>query len=140
MHHRVLLVLLIVITAGCSKTPPEEAIHANIKAARQAIVDRNAGDAVEVLAEDFVGNDRWDKQELRRFLTGAFLRHKNINVVITRMDVEIDPGDPKSATMQGTAVATGARNILPQDGRIFKLDGEWRHTDGDWRLVRLKWE
>lgn len=138
MRFAVLLILLIAF--GCSKTPPEEAIRANIKAAQQAVEDRDAGDAVEHLAEDFMGNGRWTKRELRRYLTAVFLRHKNIHVMITRLDVEVASGDPNFATMNAVAVATGARNILPQDGRIYKLDGEWRNLDGDWLLVRLNWE
>lgn len=135
-----ILMLAILAAAGCSRTSPEEAIRANIKAAQQAVEERDASDAVEHVAEHFLGNGRLTRQDLRRMLIGIFLRHQNINVVITRMDVNVNPHDPMSADMEGVVVATGAQNLLPQDGRIYKISGEWQDIDGEWMLVRLDWE
>jgi hypothetical protein len=134
------IAVIFFMLAACDKTPPEEAILANIKASQKAVENRDAGDAVKYLADNFSGNRGMDKQELRRMLAVIFLRHKNINVVITRMDIKINEYDPSTATMEGVVVATGADRLLPSDGRIFKVNGDWVLQNDEWKLAKISWE
>lgn len=130
----------LVFAGACSRTPPEEAILSNIKSMQQAAENKEARGAVKYLADNFSGNRGIDKTGLRRILAGVFLRHQNINVAITRMDIEVKTEDPFSAIMNGVVILTGAENILPQDGRVYKVTGEWQLQDDEWILVRAQWE
>lgn len=134
------MAFIAIMLAACGKTPPEEAILANIKASQKAVENRDAGDAVKYLTDNFSGNRGMDKQELRRLLAVIFLQHKNINVVITRMDIKVNEYDPSTATMEGVVVATGADRLLPSDGRIFKVNGDWILQNDEWRLSKISWQ
>ena len=107
---------------------------------QQGLEERKASKAIEFLAEEFAGNHGLDKITLRKVLIGQFVQHQNITVVITRMDITVPEHDPYQATMEGVVVATGAKRILPQDGRIYKVKGDWRYIDKEWLLVNLQWE
>ena len=139
--YSLLVSLLIALTAsGCSRTPAEEAILENIKSMQRAAEDKKSRKAVECIDDAFLGNRGIDKMSLRRIMAGAFIRHKNITIAITRMEVNVNQQDPFSATMNGVVVLSGAENILPQDGRIYKVSGDWQYKDGEWLLVRANWE
>jgi hypothetical protein len=107
---------------------------------QQAAEDRKSGEAVEFLADHFTGNNGISKTELRRIMMGLFLRHQNVNVSISRMDIKVNPQDPYSARMESVVILTGAQSILPQDASIYTITGEWHYLDGEWLLVRAEWE
>jgi hypothetical protein len=134
------VLLLLVPVSACTKTPPQEAILANIQSMQEAAENKEPRKAVEYLAENFAGNHGIDKMGLRRIMAGIFLQHQNINVAITRMNIEINPLDPYRASMDGVVILTGAANILPQDGRMYKVTGEWQLQDDEWMLVQARWE
>ena len=131
--------ILLLLTA-CSDTPPVEAINARMDQIQISIEEKNTSAIMDALFDNFRGNESLDKANLRKLLTLHFLRHKNINVVVTRMDVEYDQRFPHQANMNGVVAVTGAENLLPQDGNIFGISGEWRLYDGEWYLTRLDWE
>lgn len=135
-----LLALLVCVLGACSKTAPEQAILEQIETLQQAVEDRSAGRVIEGLSDQFRGNAQLDKREMHRMLVGLFLRHKEINMVITKMDITVNPDDPLSATMQGAAIVTGAQHLIPDDGRVYSVAGHWQKLDGDWLLVSLTWD
>jgi len=61
-------------------------------------------------------------------------------VVIGALEVEVDAFDPARAEMRATAAVAGMQGLLPQDGNLYRLSGEWRLEDGDWLLYRLRWQ
>ena len=134
------LPLLFSLVSACSKTPAEETILANIHSMQQAAEDKKPRAAVEYLADGFAGNQGVDKMTLRRIMVGLFLRHQNVHVTIPRMDINVNPQDQYSASMEGVVILAGAENILPQDGRMYKVSGDWQYIDGEWMLVRARWE
>ncbi len=135
-----LLSYLVAGSSGCSKTPAEEAILKNIEYMQQAAENREPRNAVRFVDEDFVGNRGIDKMGLRGVVAAALFRHAKIGITITSIKIEVDPVDPYVANMNCVAVFTGAESLLPQDGRIYKITGEWYHKGGDWLLVRASWE
>ncbi len=136
----VLLFWVGLCVSGCSKTPAEEAILKNIESMQQAVEDGVPRKAVEFLDDEFTGNRGVDKMGLRRILIAALFRHANIRINITRMDISVNPRDPFLATMNCVAIFSGADNLLPQDGRIYQISGEWQYKNGEWLLMRANWE
>lgn len=133
--------LLILPMLSCSsKTGPEEAIRANINAIAQAVEDKDTGEVLDYVTEQFLGNGRMDKQDLKGLILAYYLRHKKVNVVVTRMDIEVNEYDPYSAKMQGAVLLTGTDRLLPENGRMVNVSGEWQKRGDDWLLARLDWQ
>jgi hypothetical protein len=128
------------LLVACSKTAPEEAILANIDAMQLAVSERNNGDLVAHVSDNFSGHHDMDKKELRKMIMGMFLRYKNINVVVTRMQILHDPRRPNIAQMDGIILVTGAQGLVPQDGRLLQVTGTWQNDGGDWYLANADWE
>lgn len=141
-RRRILVFCLLTLPAlSCTmETGPEDAIRANIDAIQQAVEDKDTGEVLDFVTEQFLGNGRIDKRGLRGLMLAYYLRHKKINVVVTRMDIEVNPYDPYSAKMQGTVVLTGTDHLLPENGRLVNVSGEWQKYGDDWQLARLDWE
>lgn len=137
---RILTLLFICALGGCSETAPEQAIRQQIEALQEAVEERSAGRVIDGLSEQFLGNAQLDKRAMHRLLVGLFLRHKEINLLITKMDISVNPDDPLSAAMHGAAIVTGAQHLIPEDGRVYSVAGHWQKLDGDWLLVSLTWE
>ena len=125
---------------SCSQTPPEEAIENIMEEIEIAIEQKDNASIMKHVHESFRGNEHIDKTQLRKLLTVHFLRHNNINVVVTQMNIEHDPLQPYYAEMKGIAAVTGAENILPQDGRIYAIEGSWELHGDDWKLTELTWQ
>ncbi|HEY3488153.1 MAG TPA: hypothetical protein VGL10_08805 [Gammaproteobacteria bacterium] len=134
------VLLLLPLAVACSDTPPEQAIRAHITAMQQAVKEKKSAAAVEHLAEHFTGSHGLDKQGLRRMLIGLFVQHRTINVAITRMDITVNEYNPVSAKMEAVVLLTGAQGLLPQDGEILNISGDWELLDGEWLLVNARWE
>jgi hypothetical protein len=134
------LFVFVLFLCACSKTIPEEAILASIDAMQMAIDERNTGDVVEHVSDNFSGSHNMGRPELRKMIMGMFLRYKNIHVVVTRMDIQHDPRRPGIANMDGIILVTGAQGLVPQDGRLLNVKGEWQEQKGDWVLAQVEWE
>lgn len=134
------IVLFCLLLMSCSSPPAVEAIEGIMDEIQQAVEDKDNSAVMKHILDGFRGNEHMDKNQLRKFLIVHFLRHNNINVVMTRMDIQHDPALPYYATMEGVVAVTGADNLLPDDGRIYAITGRWEQHDGDWLLAELNWQ
>jgi hypothetical protein len=140
MRNTIFAGLLLVLLAGCGGEGPEAEIRANIASMQQAVEAREPGAVVEHLADHFAGGNGLDKQGLRRILMAQFLQHKKINVAITHLDITVNEYNPVIARMEAVVAVTGAQNLLPQDGDLINVSGDWELHDGEWLLVSAQWE
>jgi hypothetical protein len=130
----------LLLLAACGGSEPEAAIRENIASMQEAVEAKESGAAVEYLAEYFTGPHGVDKQGLRRILLAHFLQHKNITVAITRLDITVNEYNPVTAQMDAVVVVTAAEGLLPQDGDLINVSGDWELHDGEWLLVNAQWE
>lgn len=140
MSIRVWMMSTLFLLVACEKAPPEEAILAHIKAMQQAIEARQAGGVLDFIADDFHGSHGLDKEGLRRLLIAQFLRHGHVNMLITNMDVSVGVTVGDKASIKGVVLLTGSDHNIPQEGRLYKITGEWQLRKGNWLLVSLQWE
>jgi hypothetical protein len=131
---------MILLLAACGGTGPEAEIRENITYMQKAVEDRESGAAVKYLAEHFTGAHGVDKQGLRRILMAQFLRHQKINVAITRLDISVNEYNPVTARMNAVLIVTGAVGLLPHDGDLINVSGDWELHSGEWLLVNAQWE
>lgn len=123
--------------AGCSRTPPEAAVRAQVAALQAAIEARDASAIAELLADDFIGNDGVDRDGARRMAALLFLRASDVGVTCVPLDVTIRSGDTASATC--TAAVTGGAGLLPDSAQAYAVDSSWRLDGDDWKLTSLRW-
>jgi uncharacterized protein (DUF849 family) len=129
--------------AGCTETPAtEDAISQTIKELAQAIEERNSGAVISHLHKDLQINESnhgaLDLEQARRLLMATFFRHRNINVLLTNIQVTPDNLRDDLASAQFNALVTaGSGGILPSDAQLYRIQSDWRN-DGEWKLLSLQ--
>lgn len=131
---------MILLLTACGGAGPEQEIRENIASMQEAVEARESGAAVKYLAEHFTGAHGVDKQGLRRILIAQFMRHQNINVAITKLDISVNEYNPVTARMSAVVLLTGAEGLLPRDGELINVSGDWELHEGEWLLVTAQWE
>jgi hypothetical protein len=129
--------LLVVVLSSCQRAPPEDRLRAAVKDLQTAIQERDAALTRDGLAEDFVGPEGLDRDGATRLAQLMFLRHRNVDVALGPMQVDMQADH---ATVAFTAVLTGGTSgLLPDSGRIYKVRTGWRLEDNEWRLTSAHW-
>jgi hypothetical protein len=137
-----LTLLQALLLGGCSKPPAEEAIARAIGEMAEALEERKVSPITERLHEDLQIHDSahgtLGSEQARRMLTAIFMRHRNINVVITNIQVTLDNVRDDRASARFNALVTGGSGgILPDRAELFRIDSQW-HYDGDWKLLHVE--
>ncbi|QFU76615.1 hypothetical protein EY643_13650 [Halioglobus maricola] len=147
MRRRLLLACLFLLgsLAGCSEpVGPETQIRANIMAMESALSERSPGDFLEHLAESFTGGKQGSgdvtRDDAKRMLGVYFLRYRNVDILVSQVDVEIDAYEDALATSSAMVALAGGRGLIPDSARLYQVTGRWQNFDGDWKLTRLSWE
>ena len=138
------LILLIALLVGCGGPEgPEQAIRKNIDVLESALADRSPGDVLDTLAESFLGGKAeqltMDKEDATKMLGVYFLRYHKIRIVVTQVDVEIDPYQPALARASASVALAGGERLLPDSAGVYHVDSRWREIDGEWKITRLQW-
>lgn len=136
------LVLPVVFLAlwGCSDSPPVEKIRQHVDAITESIETKDASGVMDHLGEDFLANRQMSKQETYRLLVATFLQHNKIGVTLTAVQLTPVPQRPELYDFQASALVTGADRLIPNDGRVSQLSGQWQLQDDEWKLTVLNWE
>ncbi|CAM3758873.1 hypothetical protein [Parendozoicomonas haliclonae] len=132
-----LCTVLLFLLSACSQIPDEEAINQQIDAIVSGLNEKDNGKVLERLSPDFQGSHNLDRQNARRLMAGYFLRHKNIDVVLTHRETTVQGS---SAITQGAALLAGRDQLLPETGRVVQLTGYWEKNDDEWLLEKLEWK
>jgi hypothetical protein len=145
MTRSVAALVLVLLLGACSEpVGPEALIRANIMAMEEALAERNNGDFMDVLAASFsggrVGEETLDRDAAQRMLAVYFLRYRNIEVLVSQVDVEVDLYEPALATSTARVALAGGERLLPESAGLYTVHGQWQNFDGEWKLTRLTWE
>lgn len=126
------------IGLGCARTPPEEALRAQVQLLQRNIERRDAGGIGDLLADDFAGNDAMDRREAQRMAAGLFLRYRDVGATFGPLQVRMH-GDTR-ATAAFTAAATGGGGgLLPSDAQVYEVTTGWRDDGDGWRMTSATW-
>lgn len=130
--------LLWLVLAGCAVAPPEEALRQRVDALQAAIAARDAGALAEHLADDFIGPGGMDRDAARRTAALYFLQNARVGVAPGPLDIRLEAAH---ARVDFTAALTGGSGrLLPERGRIYRVETGWRLEDGEWRLTSADWK
>lgn len=131
--------LACLLSAGCSRPPPEQAVRDRIEALQEAVDARDAGDVADILAEDFVGNDGLDRQGARQLAAGMFLRYRDVSAKLGPASVEMR-GERDAVARFSVLAIGGSGGLLPDSGQVYEVETGWRLVDGEWKLRNAAWK
>ena len=125
------------LLAGCTKTPPEQALRETMEELRDAVEQRDSSAVEDHLANDFVGPGGMDRDGAKRLAALTFLRHRDVGVTLGPIDASVKQDH---ATVSFTAVLTGGSGrALPEAARLYDVETGWRLEEGDWHLTSARW-
>lgn len=139
MTRYALLIVAVALAASCSRAPDEEALVGTLEAMEEAVEEGEVGRFMQYVADDFGTQDgAMDRAALQRFAIGHSRLNRNITVVTTGREIEIE-GDRATVTL--TALVTGGnRRLIPERGRTYAVRAGLRRTRSDWELISAHWE
>jgi hypothetical protein len=133
-----LLLLALAALAACARDTPETALRAQLQRMQAAATERRAGDFMEGVAADFVGNEGMDRAALHNLMRAQVLGNSTIGV--TTGPVEIDMKSDQ-ATLRFTALlAGGSGRFIPDSAQTYSITSGWRLEDGQWRVYYAQWK
>ena len=136
-HTLLVLALATLLGVGCSEPLPDEArIRQRIEAMSTATADKNLSAVMAPIHEDFLGNQRIRKANLRGLVLIHYQRHKNVHVFVHDVEVKVS-GDAAEVTCN--VILAGRNELLPEQGRVLKVTSEWTKLDDDWQVVSASW-
>jgi hypothetical protein len=119
------------------KPSDEQQIRLLVAQACVGAENRNVGELLEPVADDFHGPSGLSRAELQQLVMGQFLRDRApIAVLIPALDVHVTG---TSATLQGTFVLTraggesGGARRLELEANLEKRSDRWLLTTASWR-------
>ena len=134
-----LLIALQLLIAGCTKTPPEQAILDALEKLETAIEAGDTGTVMDALtdpAEIQRGGHILQRDELRRLLMGTFLRYPKRQLALTQINIELDPVTQRHARVTFTAFAWGGQSMMPDNADSYRVVSDWRE-DEEWKIEGL---
>ena len=134
-----LLIALQLLIAGCTKTPPEQAILDALEKLETAIEAGDTGTVMDALtdpAEIQRGGHILQRDELRRLVMGTFLRYPKRQLALTQINIELDPVTQRHARVTFTAFAWGGQSVMPDNADSYRVVSDWRE-DGEWKIEGL---
>ena len=134
---RAIAFLLAVCVAACARTPDAQAIRESIENAAAAAQSHDAAALTDVLADDFIGNDEFDKAALKSRLRGQFVIAKAVGVRVGLIDVEVS-GDRATARFDAFVTDTSGRWI-PDRAATLHFETGWRREGKRWLCINARW-
>lgn len=132
------LLILALMLAGCSRSNDEQALRDTLAAMEAALKERNTGQFMRHVADDFIQPDaQLDAAGLRRLVTGLLLRYPTVQSLVTVGDIQIDG---TRATLELTVLATGGQGLLPERGQAWTVRSSWRRDGSRWLLYHAQWD
>lgn len=135
---RAFVLLCLLFVAACSRSPDEQALRETIDALETAGEERDVGDFMAHVAEDFTGNNsEFDRVGLDRLLRTVALRHQSISVVSSGIQIEMHA--ERALVRMKILVSGGSGGPIPDSGQLFDTESAWRYVDGEWMLGSANW-
>lgn len=136
------LLLSIMLTGCSSEDDPQAQIEAMLAEAVAAAEDRDTGDVLAFVDDNFSDNYDHSKAELRRMLQGYFLANQQINIFTLIDKITMTGRDSAEVIL---SLATTGRPVNEEDWTAFKADMQQLTLsvvrDGDdWKVLHAQWQ
>lgn len=124
---------------GCGSASPEDALNQAARKLQSNLEDKQAGAVVRQLHDDFMAQQRLDKQSVYQQMLGVFLRYRNINILVVDRQCELDKGFNYRGQCTARVAVTGAQGLIPERVDSFQVSSQWELSGGEWLLHGLEW-
>src|SRR3954468_11572895 len=115
---------------GCKARPSDdEAVRAVIESAEKGAESRDVSDVLEYVASSYVDTWGMDKHRLKNFLSGYFLAHSRLELLVKIESLEFPVDGVAQAVLSITTVEF-------TDPDMQRLKVEFRRSAGQWQVVR----
>lgn len=132
-----LMVVSCLLFAACARQPDDEAIRAAITGGAAAIEAHRARDVLDLVTDDFVGNDGVDRAGLANIVRAQLLGANTVGVRVGPVAIELH-GDRAVARFDADITDSSGRWIADRATTVHFETG-WRRQDGTWRCYNAKW-
>lgn len=141
--HRVsralLAALALTALAACHRDSDEEQVRTAIAQAASAARVNDSGGVLNLVSDDFTGNDgELDRHGLRQLLALRALRHDTTGVLVGPI-VIARHGDRLTATFTLTLTGGTAGSLLPDQAAVYAMTTAWRRDGRAWRCYNASW-
>jgi hypothetical protein len=139
LAHAAALLLLVWVFAGCHRTPAEQQVHEAIDAAAAAARTNDTHGVLDVVSNDFTGNEgELDRRGLRQLLAVRAMRGDKTGLLVGPVSFE-HRGDRIVAKFN--LVLTGGKpgDLLPEQSAIYAMTTAWRREGGEWKCYSASW-
>lgn len=131
-------VLLLALVA-CQRPPDEEIIRTRLTDMTEALADGSVRSFMAPVAADFSAETRdLDDRALRLLVRRELVARERVRVLLIDTRVEFYGDDRAVASFN--ALATGGSGLIPQEGRLWRVETGWRRAGSDWELITASWE
>lgn len=104
-----------------------------------AIESGDIDDFMAPVADDFLAADgRIDRRALGLLARRERLAREAVRV--RRVDTRVDLVTDQRAVAVFNALATGGSGLLPDEGRLWRVETGWRLDSGRWRMISARWD
>lgn len=133
------LLLLAWMLAGCHRAPAEQQVRKAIDAAAAAARVNDTRGVLDVVSDDFTGNEgELDRRGLRQLLAVRALRGDKTGLLVGPVSFE-HKGDRIIAKFN--LVLTGGKpgDLMPDQSAIYTMTTAWRREGGAWKCYSANW-
>lgn len=117
----------------------ETRILEHIETMTAAIESGDIDDFMAPVADDFLAADgRIDRRALGLLARRERLAREAVRV--RRVDTRVDLVTDQRAVAVFNALATGGSGLLPDEGRLWRVETGWRLDSGRWRMISARWD
>ena len=138
-----LLVSVALLLTACSEPVDDEVrIRQRVAEMVNAAEARELGDVLEPVHDDFLGNKRIRRVNLKGLVLLHFRRNKNIHVYVNDLEVVLkgDEADVREAKVTCNVVMVGRNQTLPEHARVLQVTSVWKKIEDDWFVVSASWK
>ncbi len=127
------------VLTGCHHGSDEEQVRAAVAQAASAARGNDSGGVLNVVTDDFVGNDGdLDRHGLRQLLALRTLRHDSTGVLVGPVSIDRQ-GDRLIAKFTLTLTGGKPDSLLPDQVAVYSMTTAWRREDSHWRCYSATW-
>ena len=130
--------LFLPLLFACSKPlPDEKQIAAAIEQLQQATEKKQLRTVMQFFSDDFRGRHQMNKAALQARVYMHFRQNPRVTVYVSNVDIQMNKDQ---ATVSCHLLVTGSQDVMPDKGRLYRIESAWRKDKGTWRIFKADWK
>lgn len=138
-NRALLAATLALALVACQRPADEEQIRSHLADMTEALAEGSVRAFLSPVAEDFSGQT-WDldRRALQLLVRRELMARERVRVRL--IDVRVVMHGDDRAVARFNALATGGSGLIPEEGRLWRVETGWRRAGADWELISASWE